>query len=364
MTSASPLRLRRLSTVDADVARLLGRGLELRYRVGEQAGHLQLTPLRPGAVPVDGTALQTRSGWLWMTDASAALSVFGSVPAMLGGEFQAWYWQHFNQGLAPELQAVLGHVEPLLQPLLAPPGALACALHISLGEQALTVQLHASAATWLGLIEAADWQPLLAPFPEQLRLRAPVVLGRSGLTLSALRSLRPADVVLIEQPIFDTDGHGQVRLGPWRCYGQLQGHGLELSFTLHQLEHVFVEDDDYYSDPAAADDTDAAYGDEPHEAYGAEGYANDVEPDPLDDTAPGAEQAPFDGLTLNLTLRCGHLAQTVQQLRQLGPGSVLPVPGMRPGSASLYYGERAVAHGELVDIDGQLGVQITRMEPL
>jgi type III secretion protein Q len=81
------------------------------------------------------------------------------------------------------------------------------------------------------------------------------------------------------------------------------------------------------------------------------------------DTRQQASSAidPLDQLPLALTLRCGALNLTLGDLRRIGAGSVLEVSGVTPGHATLCHGERIVAEGELVDVDGRLGLQITRM---
>jgi type III secretion protein Q len=81
-----------------------------------------------------------------------------------------------------------------------------------------------------------------------------------------------------------------------------------------------------------------------------------------------AQQAPeldtLAHLPLDLTLRCGRLTLTLGELRQLCSGTVLEVGGVTPGFATLCHGERVVAEGELVDVDGRLGLQITRTASL
>lgn len=69
---------------------------------------------------------------------------------------------------------------------------------------------------------------------------------------------------------------------------------------------------------------------------------------------------PLDQMSLELTLRCGTLILTLGDLRRLAPGTVLEVTGTLPGHATLCHGERVVAEGELVDVDGRLGLQLTR----
>ncbi|UZJ59005.1 FliM/FliN family flagellar motor switch protein [Pseudomonas sp. KU26590] len=69
----------------------------------------------------------------------------------------------------------------------------------------------------------------------------------------------------------------------------------------------------------------------------------------------------LDQLPMALTLRCGSLELTLGDLRRIAAGTVLPVNGVTPGFATLCHGERIVAEGELVSVEGRLGLQITRM---
>ncbi|KPB77015.1 FliM/FliN family flagellar motor switch protein [Pseudomonas cannabina] len=89
----------------------------------------------------------------------------------------------------------------------------------------------------------------------------------------------------------------------------------------------------------------------------ASGYA------PADDERQDEqdESPALDSLELELTLRCGELRLTLAELRRLDAGSVLEVSGVAPGHATLCHGEQVVAEGELVDVEGRLGLQITRL---
>ena len=69
----------------------------------------------------------------------------------------------------------------------------------------------------------------------------------------------------------------------------------------------------------------------------------------------------LEDLNLELTLRCGTLQLNLGQLRRLAEGVVLEISGIAPGHATLCHGERILAEGELVDVDGRLGLQITQM---
>ncbi|WP_434698158.1 FliM/FliN family flagellar motor switch protein [Pseudomonas sp. D1-1] len=82
--------------------------------------------------------------------------------------------------------------------------------------------------------------------------------------------------------------------------------------------------------------------------------------EPAQDAAP-QQPSPLSGLTLALTVRCGEVRLSLEALGRLAAGSVVDVTGMAPGAATLCHEDRVVAYGELVDVDGRLGMQITRL---
>lgn len=93
-------------------------------------------------------------------------------------------------------------------------------------------------------------------------------------------------------------------------------------------------------------------------------YKTDYQDEPAwpeTETDVSSEPAGFEDLALDLTLRCGELRLTLGELRRLDAGTILEINGVAPGHATLCHGDRVVAEGELVDVDGRLGLQITRM---
>ncbi len=91
----------------------------------------------------------------------------------------------------------------------------------------------------------------------------------------------------------------------------------------------------------------------------ADGYAD--EPYEPQSTETQTSLDSLGQLPLSLTLRCGSLELTLGDLRRVAAGTVLPVNGVTPGFATLCHGDRVVAEGELVSVEGRLGLQITRM---
>lgn len=132
--------------------------------------------------------------------------------------------------------------------------------------------------------------------------------------------------------------------------------------ALYDEELDTSDDDDYEASPQGydactddeqpvADETQWQHPEQPSDSTYQEGLA-EAESEPLQ----GLDQLP-----MALTLRCGSLNLTLGDLRRIAAGTVLEVSGVTPGFATLCHGERVVAEGELVDVDGRLGLQITRM---
>ncbi|MCD5993872.1 FliM/FliN family flagellar motor switch protein [Pseudomonas sp. CDFA 602] len=138
---------------------------------------------------------------------------------------------------------------------------------------------------------------------------------------------------------------------------------------LYQDDVDTLEDDERATDYADRDEHDHAFNADDHNQQHWAGADEDHQEGELEDQqaqqavaseAP-PDRAAFESLELELTLRCGQLKLTLGELRRLDAGTVLEVAGIAPGYATLCHGERVVAEGELVDVDGRLGLQITRM---
>lgn len=339
--AVNALRLRSMPATEALARERLGAGRSLSLSRPQPATlHLRLAPAPFSQPPAN--ALDCACGRLWLDDAQALLSQLSSCPALVA-EPQAndWYWPLYNHCLAPELQSLLSPVQ--LVPAPADAG-LDCLLelHAANGSRHIS-QARIAPQVLLRLLDQGPWQPVPRTGNSDWPLRLPLLLGRCPLNTAQIASLRPGDVVLAEQPLFNPEGLGRFQVGHCCLHLRLLP-GASLRFTLIELEDLPMNaslDHFALSDHETPSTLDAF-----------------AEPLPTDDEAP----ARFDDLPLNLTLRAGHLTLSLGQLRQLTVGSVLDFAGCAPGQALLCQGERPLARGELVDIDGRLGLQITALE--
>jgi type III secretion protein Q len=82
----------------------------------------------------------------------------------------------------------------------------------------------------------------------------------------------------------------------------------------------------------------------------------------IEDDAFHVEEMPMTehaaAAALSLEVELARFPVTLAELSRLEPGAVLPIPVGRRGLVTLRLGDRAVAQGELVDIDGAVGVRV------
>ena len=72
----------------------------------------------------------------------------------------------------------------------------------------------------------------------------------------------------------------------------------------------------------------------------------------------GPDEALLADLPIELTCRLGSVSMTARELVELGPGAVVSLGRPLGAGVELVSAGQVVARGELVDVDGELGVRI------
>jgi type III secretion protein Q len=314
--------------------RRLGRGLCLAFQVAGQGGELRL---EPGRAPtgVEALCFDTACGVLAFAEAGPLLSLLGECPVTLaqaGNDPESWFWGLFQYHLSAEVRTLLGYVR-LLQ--TERPKGFGCRVSVTLGASRASGYVWLSAESFLALCEAGPWRAIAAPMPAPFQLAIAVPLGRLHLPMAQARSLRVSDVLVLEQGFFNAQGHGYLQVGKQRLHGCIDDDTGPLRMTLTSIEDASVDED-----------------------FATPSYSGYEEDEPVMDVF-GHE--PFDELSMTLSVRCGTLNLTLGELRNLAPGAVLGVAGYAPGMAGLYYGDRPIGQGQLVEVDGRLGLQLSRV---
>jgi flagellar motor switch protein FliM len=66
-------------------------------------------------------------------------------------------------------------------------------------------------------------------------------------------------------------------------------------------------------------------------------------------------------LPVEVVCELGRVAMSGRELLELRPGAIIPAGRPLSGPVDLTVGGRIVARGELVDVEGEIGVRITQM---
>ncbi|AUG05735.1 FliM/FliN family flagellar motor switch protein [Pseudomonas sp. S09G 359] len=312
----------------------LGRGLRMPFQVADQVGALLL---EPGRAPAGASPLYFESalGVLAFSEPGAMFSLMGECPVTLAeadNDPTSWFWELFLHHLSPQVLALLGHLRLLPAPRKL---SFGCRLTVTLGASKVVGFLWLAPETFLALCVAGPWQPTASPLPLSFPLAIAVTLGRLDLPIAQLRSLRAGDVLMLEKAFFDVQGHGQLRIANHLLQGRIDDESGPLCLNIISIEETSVD-----------------------EEFVIEEYPGFERDHPVENVF-GRE--PFDELSMALTVRCGALSLTLGELRNLAPGAVLGITGYAPGTAGLYYGDRPIGQGQLVEVDGRLGLQLSRV---
>ena len=299
--------------------------------VGQCGGRVLRIEWQAPAVPlVDPLMLGLRIG-----DAAAALRLSSRLlqrllePLALTGRFDVL--PPLAQGLLVE-QVLLPLIEPLERQLgetlqIAEAAErdwpLTLDVQIKLGEQlAEPLQLHLSVAVAERVAQLLETHLAEATWPlAELRLPLCLQAGWQWLTRAELCSLRPGDVLMLDQL---DDADLMLELGGVKYARARREHG-----KAHLLEALQAIDPIKERPMSRViDEQDMPVG--------------------------------LDDLQIKIECKLGTLELSLAQLQGLGEGSVLALPGNETDAVELTVNGRSVGRGELVRIGAGLGVRLTR----
>ncbi|MCL6359217.1 YscQ/HrcQ family type III secretion apparatus protein [Pectobacterium polaris] len=354
---AKPLTLPTLRAQHARIRSTLATGLALPFIRDGLAGHLHLQLANAREQAGESFTAQTSSwrsdiGDISLIDPFPVLSLLSDCPLLPLTEdddaAQEWYWTLYNQSLNPVLRALVGEIYPLDRSQKeqnsaeqhGKDAALCVWLSVSWNGMTVRSRMQAADAVWLALFSRADWHRQRRTLPAGMAIAIPLTLAEAVLPLSALHRLRVGDLILPNRPCFTPSGEGTLSAGTLRLRGTLQLTDLApYTFIVTDMETVSM--------PPSATDTMLA---DPHSEASVLELAQTS--DNVTENLPP--------LPVTLHIRCGNLTMTLPELQYLASGSVLTLRDVVPGQAWLYHGDIALASGDLVDVEGRLGLQITQ----
>lgn len=330
-----PVRLRKVSAQLARLRQVLGRGRRADLPLDAGALSVSVAAARPGGETPGGLALllDTPAGSIGLAPAGEMLRILTGIDVPETGAsedaIQRMLLSLAIERLPPAWTALFGALE---QQAGVAQGTAALVLEIRIGEGRPPVRawMHGSEEALLTALSCDAWRPVgksRTPLPDDWRLRVPLELGGTSIPLAMLRALAPGDVVSIESPLFEPSGQGRLHLGRLSVNGVLSlGNQPSLAITNRA-----------YSPPEPAMDTE-----------------HDVLTE--DERTPS-----LDDIPVRLSFELGTIELSLEELQGLAPGMVVPIGEALPPTVRIRCSGRWIGAGELVEVDGRLGVQLTRL---
>lgn len=216
------------------------------------------------------------------------------------------------------------------------------ALSLQSGTHAIHTHARGDAASLLSLLRAGQWQRVRRPLEQLLGLpcRALVSVAQHTLPANALGGIAAGDIIVPDSPRFACDGEGALRVGPLQARVRYEAPGL-LTVTALEEKVDALDDNDY----------DLTEEDLAPELPGLGGFGLPIDMERL---------AAFDAEPLTLDFALGKVELPLGELRKLDVGAVLPFDGGSPAAITILSAGWTLGRGEIVEVDGQLGIRITQ----
>ncbi|MCX8965011.1 hypothetical protein EHW66_08315 [Erwinia psidii] len=339
------IKLPTVSKEELNIRKYLESSPAITYYLNEHSGYLKLTPKPlPDHLHTEQACFICHYGLLFITNAEYLLCLISICPALsenMNTGKDDWYWELYNSNLSPEMKEIFGYLYPTKQKM---PSMLSCAVEISINRQSAKGFISMPLLAWTKIFLHSNWEINRAIINSHFIYYLPLLLSSTTLPAGMIQSLRTGDILIPDNQFFSPNGLGRLKIGNKWIY--LQQSTAEILTFL--VIHNKVQD-------MESTQSDANY---PEIVSISSEDVSEQRQFMVQDT----DFPDLSGIPVTVTLRAGTLEITLEQLHSLGPGSILAFCGSTPGYATLYYAERPLAHGELVDIEGELGLRITRME--
>ncbi len=342
MTQATiALPLARLTRVEAQALRVLAQSAQaMALDWGGQIWHLTLRPRPPDALLAAGPT----DWWVSLSWSGHPFDLVVSEAAM-----QAWLRARFSQLDLPAIphplfsavfEAACDSLVALLQagvrdpvrlerwaPGVAQPRSLPHTFSIELrtGQEVVRAHLSTSVQGLLFLAErAAGRGPARNHLVvDELPMTLVAAIGMTWLGLDDLARLKPRDTILFDVRLLDEDGHLWVTQG--NTGFRVRRQGPNLTVTERFMERGWTV------------------------------------PPEAENSAHRAELSSLEHLPIQVVFDVGELSLSLGELQALQVGQPLTLARPLSSAVSLRVNGALIGTGELVDIEGELGVTITSL---
>lgn len=249
-----------------------------------------------------------------------------------------------------------------IKPVRMPPScSVVLGVKITDDEFTLPLMIAAENDVWLKILHRR-WRRNDINRLEQaaIPILVNVSCGSIRMTYERWKTLSTGDVVVLSRSMFDPVGEGVVTIGCRRfmqvkwCYSEksqsLEFKGWAENMALEELEQRLDNSNAPFEDDGM-DKSLVSTSDE-KEVVGFDAA--------VDESGVLESGFPVDEIPLEFSVQLGTFSLSLREACQLSAGSLLKLHTDTPGQVKIFCQNREVASGELIDVEGRLGVEIVR----
>lgn len=333
MALSSPL-FRKLSPTFAALSANLGAGRCMPLPALGDHARLVLAEALPADAPhTPHIQLDGPHGAIYLPEGEALLHALSGIDlAAARGSMRDWLVQQLLGRLPDALHNLVGSLR--YQPAVPTTGDwVGATLTLRTDDHVIATHVIAEAAAlyaWLAVAFTEAVQPALPADWGAMSLAFAPRLASHRFQLNALDALAVGDIVLPDRAWFDCIGQGELHLA---------GRTVQVGY---QHGAGFVVDGWQTGVPSTQHTR----------------TPNDMQEDMIDAGASDS-LASLAELELDVHFELDTLHLSLADLGALVPGSVLQLDGLCPPHVWIQAGGRRIGRGEIVDVDGRLGIQVT-----
>ncbi len=372
---AAPVAAIRIGASRASLSRIVGQGLQVTLPAMDATLAIHLTTHNQPAAWPAAWSLSGPDGACDIEEGARLLRVLTGIDIDLpdAGDDRDVEWL---------LAAVLGRLAGTpfascdrIDRKASPPSKESETLRLVLRSRHHLVSTHlrADAGTFASLLSRTSWSALPQPLSAyaSLPVHVNVQIGSHALSTTRLHSLAAGDILLPESAAFNSAGEGWLTVGRVRVHVRHAAPGtlavLDVVRRGHAAAGASHAEDSTGSRHASADTTKGEKMEEHHanEKSSEPGQDSDEKPVAMPAGAATGDKGPDDsseldavGVTIQFVL--GKVRMTLGDIRTLAAGSIVLFSGGSPESVAIVSSGRTLGRGEVVDVDGRLGIRVTQ----
>jgi type III secretion system YscQ/HrcQ family protein len=240
--------------------------------------------------------------------------------------------------------------------------------------------IYTSTDTWIKLFKKHRFIRKHTFSIDNIEIQKNILLGSQKLQYTDYKKLVCGNIILINISNFNLDGAANIEIGKFTMSALYHDNTLifqawNSNMNDKPYKETQEEDEEWTQDEASLvnnyndfnlNELNQNNFNDSQEELQEENYQEEQIPDEeLEENTEHIEddeEHPFGNVPINLSFSLGSLRMPISNIMHLQEGSIIELNKNIPAQVSIYANSKLIGTGDVVEIDGKLGVQINKLE--